>query len=93
MRPSTSRIREYRALQEGCPRGLSKAVLDAIVRHRSQHGFSPSVRELVADTGLATQTVVGRLRELERTGYIQRTNRTARSIVLLDKGQRHEPAR
>lgn len=79
------RHREYEQLQKGRVTGLSRTVLDHIKWYRERKGFSPTVRELKASTGLATQTIVTRLKELERAGFICRTPGAARSIVVVQK--------
>lgn len=63
-------------------------VLRCIARHRAEHGWAPSVREIGEAVGLrSTQTVHRHLKELERLGFIER-GKHPRQIRLV--GEREE---
>jgi repressor LexA len=48
-------------------------ILRFLVAYHEQHGFFPSIREIVAACGFATTSVVGHhLRALEKAGYLVR---------------------
>jgi sulfur relay (sulfurtransferase) DsrC/TusE family protein len=50
-----------------------------------QHGYSPTVREIVVGVGLSSSSMANYwLGRLERDGRIRRTSRVARSIVLVE---------
>lgn len=60
----------------------NQRVLDAIVAFKSRHdGTAPTLRELAAETGLAsTNTVHVHLQRLEELGYIERDPLLSRVI-------------
>lgn len=62
-------------------------VLTTINNHLTQHGQSPSVKEIANQLGLAGNlTVVQHLNALERKGYIRREGKQSRSIAVLAEG-------
>ena len=65
-------------------RAIHYRLLAQIKSFISAHGYSPSVRELMAMTGLrSTSHVRGLLLDLECKGFIRQTPGKARSIVLV----------
>jgi len=62
-------------------------VLQAIKASWAAEGYSPSIRDIMAATGI-TSTSVARyhLLRLERAGVMKRTPGVARSYVLIEKG-------
>jgi len=60
-------------------------ILRCIRRHFREKGYAPSVRDLVAETGLkSTSTVQGYLERLTEYGYIRRSEGKSRSVLLCD---------
>lgn len=60
----------------------SLKVYECIEREYSLEGSAPSIREIMAATGLASTSAVGfHLQRLEEMGYITRKHGVARSIV------------
>lgn len=58
------------------------AVLEFVRKHRSEHGFMPTTREIQAQFGYGSQTaVVNHLIALEKKGFIQRLPKMARGII------------
>lgn len=56
-------------------------VLNAIRAYKDEHGFSPSMRDLMGMTGITSLSVVSYyLRRLENDGLIRRTENINRSI-------------
>lgn len=61
---------------------VQRETLAAIVAHRAEHGYSPTVRELCELLGVRSlNAVVCRLAILERKGALRRTPMVARSLV------------
>ena len=61
-----------------------REILDAIVRLKRDHDFSPSVRELGVAVGLrSSSTVKAHLESLERLGFIKRNPKSPRTVVVL----------
>lgn len=59
-------------------------VLKWIARYQAKHGFSPSVRDIVAGMGWASPNAAQcHLKYLEQKGAIRRTPGISRSIVIL----------
>ena len=61
-------------------------VLRFIVRYQSEHGFSPSYREIGAacECG-STNAVNDHLKYIEKKGWIRRHPRIPRSIVIIEE--------
>jgi repressor LexA len=63
-------------------------MLDRIIDYQRAHGYAPTMRELCDLTGLAsTNSVYRRLVAMEERGLIERTEYTARSIVVTSWGE------
>lgn len=55
-----------------------------IVRFTEEHGFPPTIRELMKLLGVAsTSTVFLRIKQLEKSGYIRRVPASPRAIEIL----------
>ena len=64
-----------------------QVALDAIVDFHRKHGYMPSIRDLMAATGVRSPHGIHvHLLALVRKGYIRRTLGSSRSIVLVDDG-------
>lgn len=66
---------------------LSEKQLDVyhyIIAHVSVHGFQPNMEEMGKVFGVSRNAIHGRLKELERRGFIELPNNRERSIVLLN---------
>lgn len=62
-----------------------KEVLEAIIRHRDEHGYPPTVRELAWMLGVSSPRGISKhLEALERKGRIRRSSGTSRGIEVLD---------
>lgn len=59
-----------------------QAVLDVIYEYRSEHGYSPSVRDIAEELEVSTSVVQYHLNRLEERGWIERDEGIARSIRL-----------
>ena len=58
-------------------------ILNSIRAFINQHGFPPSVRDIMQSTNINSTSMVRRhLKKLEDDGYIERTPEVARSIVI-----------
>ncbi|MYE47546.1 MAG: hypothetical protein F4X25_12540 [Chloroflexi bacterium] len=65
-----------------------RAVVVAIARHQAEHGYAPSVRELMAAAGFSsTSHTTHWLRACEEAGLVVRAPRRARAITLTAKGR------
>ena len=65
-----------------------RALVEAIARHGAVHGFPPTVRDLQAQTGASSTSVVAyRLAACEREGLIRRVPERARAITLTPAGR------
>lgn len=64
-------------------------ILDFVESYRNEHGFPPSVRELVAATGLrSTSSVAHHVDHLISIGRLRRTPGVARGLVVVqDNGE------
>jgi repressor LexA len=63
-----------------------RCALEAIKSFISVNSFPPTSSELTLILGYSSNnSVVGLLSAIERKGYIKRTSRIARSIVVLEK--------
>ena len=61
-------------------------ILDAIRSHITKYGYSPTVRDICAVTGIrSTSTVHLHLKNLEKLGYIRKDETKSRAIELLDE--------
>ena len=72
-----------------------RALVKAIARHWSRHGYAPSVRELKAETGFSSISVVAYwLERCRRAGLVGRAPRIARAVTLTAAGRAlaREPA-
>lgn len=59
----------------------NRRVYDAIVSWIEERGYSPTVRELCQELGVASPNGInGHLKVLERRGWITRSNRQSRTI-------------
>lgn len=64
-----------------------RTLLRAIAEYWREHGFSPSIQDLVLACDISSSSVVDyNLRILERNGLIRRERGTARSMRLTDVG-------
>jgi len=64
------------------------AVLLAIGAHFDRHGFGPTLRELVACTGVSSTSHAGFvLKRLEAKGLIARTRHIGRGLALTPEGR------
>lgn len=62
-------------------------VLQAIKAFWAAHGFSPSIRDIMAETGITSTSVVRyHIDRLERAGVMKRTPGVARSYVPIENG-------
>lgn len=61
-----------------------KRVLAAIRGHFVEHGYSPSLRDLSANTGLVPSAIAYQLLQLQEKGWIRRHPHRSRAIVVLD---------
>ena len=69
--------------------GTTLQVLGAIEWFHREHGYAPSIRDIVALEGLSSPSVVHRhLRKLREMGYITFEDGISRSIVLLGREKR-----
>lgn len=60
-----------------------QAALDFIRTYTTEHGYPPSLREIMAGTGITSTSVAAyQLSRLERLGYITVTPNVARGIRL-----------
>ena len=58
-------------------------ILGYLAEHQESHGCAPTVREIMANFGLASPGAVSpHLQALEQKGYITRTSRGSRNILL-----------
>ncbi len=73
-------------------KGLSdrqQAILRAIGALMDRQPYPPSVREIQAETGVSSVSVVAHnMRILERMGYLSLTARIARGVVITEAGRR-----
>lgn len=61
-------------------------VLRFIVRYQDEHGFSPSYLEIGRECGVgSTNAVNDHLKYIEKKGWIRRTAKIARSIVVIEE--------
>lgn len=68
------------------------ALLDAIEDYQAEHGYSPTIRELLPLAGTTSTSVANYyLGRLERLGLIEREPRISRGIRLLDKNAMKDP--
>jgi repressor LexA len=82
-----SSVPDPAAIEMGRQRRL--AILVFLRQHWKDNGYSPSVREIGAATGVTSPNAVHtHLRRLEDEGYITITPGIARSIALTRKGKR-----
>ncbi|MFC1902868.1 transcriptional repressor LexA [Chloroflexota bacterium] len=67
-------------------------IIDFISRFLVDNGFPPSIREIVAECGISSTSVVNyNLNILEREGYIRRHPEVSRGIELLSRYLSHKP--
>ena len=65
-----------------------RAVVGAIARHAAEHGYPPSMQELMDETGFSSPSVVKySLDWCEEAGLIVRARRTARAVTLTAAGR------
>lgn len=66
-----------------------RRLLDALHQFRRAHGYPPSVRALMAETGISsTSTVAYNLNVLEQMGLVAMDEKKARTIRLTEEGRR-----
>jgi SOS-response transcriptional repressor LexA len=68
------------------PPDLNDTILTLIRDHMTNHGYPPSVGELVGATGAGRATVHARLQQLQRDGRIRITPGRARAITIIEEG-------
>lgn len=62
-------------------------IIDSIKSYNQQHGYSPSVREIAAMTGIkSTSTIHRHLGILKERGKIEWNSKMPRTIVIKDSG-------
>lgn len=59
-------------------------IMDFINSYRSEHGFSPTVREISNSVHLSLSTVQYHLDTLKGQGYISRKDHSSRSVQVID---------
>ncbi|MBZ0292772.1 MAG: MarR family transcriptional regulator [Anaerolineae bacterium] len=60
-------------------------ILNFIEEYRQQKGYSPSIREIGAGTGIASTSAVNyQINRLVEAGYLVRTSEVSRSFILLE---------
>ena len=60
-------------------------VLDCIKQYQLEHGYAPSIRDLIAATDIDSPNgIICHLKALVKKGWIKTTPHVARSIVVLD---------
>ena len=60
-------------------------ILNFIEEYRQQNGYSPSIREIGAGTGIASTSAVNyQINRLVEGGYLVRTSEVSRSFILLE---------
>ena len=63
------------------------AVLEAIKTFWAEHGYSPSIQDILDATDISSKSVVHyHILELERASLMKRTPRVARSYVPIENG-------
>lgn len=68
------------------PTNRQQALLDFVAVYHSEHGYSPTIREIGDALDIQSPNGVKcHLVALVRKGFIRVTPRTARSIVLVDR--------
>ena len=66
-----------------------EAILRAIDILSQRHPYPPTVREIQAEAGVSSLSVVAyNMRNLERRGYLSLTPRIARGVVITEAGRR-----
>lgn len=60
-----------------------RQTLAFIVQFKRDSGFAPSVAQMTAHARVTGTAIMGRLKRLERKGYIYRPAKTARAISVL----------
>jgi SOS-response transcriptional repressor LexA len=61
-----------------------RRILDVIRGFYAEHGSTPTIREIGAETGRSASSVQYQLGQLQRMGWISRHPTLARSLVVLD---------
>lgn len=63
---------------------LQQAILDFIIAHNLQKGYSPTIREIGEAVGLkSSSTTYGHIERLEKRGFIRRKSSSPRTIEVL----------
>lgn len=74
------------------PRALSgsrRDVLGCVMEHVARHGYPPTLREIQGELGISSISVVAyHLDALQDAGYLRRSPKISRSIVLLPLAHR-----
>lgn len=69
--------------------GSRRAVLDCVVEYVAHHGYPPTMREIQEELGISSISVVSyHLDALQAAGYLRRSPKISRSIVLLPLAHR-----
>jgi SOS-response transcriptional repressor LexA len=58
-------------------------VLQFIVSYTQEHGYQPSRREMAEAFGVTRSAITGRLKDLERRGYVCLSNPGDRAVILM----------
>lgn len=75
------------SLEAECQRATERQldILNFIDEYRQKNGYSPSIREIGAGTGIASTSAVNyQINRLVEGGYLARTSDVSRSLILLE---------
>jgi DNA-binding MarR family transcriptional regulator len=87
-----NKVDPYRPAHHGpAPAIDDLATLDAIQTYRRRHGYSPSIRDLAAETHHSTAGIRASLRRLHDQGHIQLIPNCARAIHISQRGINDQP--
>lgn len=73
-------------LQQQMLTDRQEVLLNWIRDYMLRHSYSPSIEDIADGLGKGESVILQRLKILERKGWIRRTPRVPRSIVLLPEG-------
>lgn len=80
----TAQVHEFPDSNTGAITKRAEVVLQALIDSMEQHGYPPSMRDLLPAVGLSSSSSVSnQLNNLERNGYIRRSSNVARGIEIL----------
>lgn len=65
-----------------------RKVLETIKKHIEKKGFPPTSREIGKELGITATSVFEQLERLEKKGFIKRQKKAARSIEIIENGNR-----